>query len=150
MSHIRKDPVGALHHTFLLPFFGYCGQAVVGAVWATARGSWREGQWTKSMLLFMVLSSLGNGAAQAFDYVALTQAGITLFTILHSSVTLFACLIAVLVLRTRVNAVQWLSVVAVAVGLVLTAIPSPITAHASFAIGLASAIAGSLANSGSR
>ena len=23
MSHIRKDPVGALHHTFLLPFWNH-------------------------------------------------------------------------------------------------------------------------------
>ena len=96
------------------------------------------------MVVAMLLSSLGNGAAQALDYVALTQAGIMLYTILHSSVTFFACLVAYFVLRTRINTVQWASVSAVVVGLVLTGIPNPVAAEKGFAAGMISAVAGSL------
>ena len=134
----------AAFQTFLLPFFGYVAQGIVGLLWVAMRGTWRQGAWTRRMVLYMVLSSLGNGAAQALDYVALTQAGITLYTILHSSVTLFACLIAFAVLRTPINCVQWASVLAVVCGLVLTAFPQPIAAHGDFLVGLLSAAAGSL------
>ena len=134
----------AKFQSFFLPFLGYVGQGAVGLGWLAARRSWRIGAWTRRMVGFMVLSSLGDGAAQALDYVALTQAGITLFTILHSSVTLFACLIAFCVLRTPINLVQWVSVIAVVGGLVLTAIPSPIDAHGNFVVGLVCAFAGAL------
>ena len=46
------------------------------------------------MVGWLALSSVANGVAQASDYVALKQAGQMLYTILHSSVTFFACLIA--------------------------------------------------------
>jgi drug/metabolite transporter (DMT)-like permease len=130
--------------TFLLPFCGYVGQCVVGGVWTAAAGTWRDGAWTRTMVGMMLLSSMGNGVAQALDYVALTHAGITLYTILHSSVIFFACGIAAFVLRTPVNGVQWASVLAVVVGLVLTGVPAPIAGHGSFGVGLACAIAGSL------
>ena len=142
LLHLHAGP--AKETTFLLPFAGYVAQGVVGLVWTTANGTWRMGNWTKPMVVAMLLSSLGNGAAQALDYVALSQAGIMLYTILHSSVTLFACLIAYFALRTRINGVQWASVGAVVVGLVLTGIPSPVPAQGGFASGMVSAVAGSL------
>ena len=51
-------------------------------------------------------SSVGNGVAQALDYVA----GVQLYVILHSMAKLFACIIAVLLLRMRVTHGQWVAV----------------------------------------
>jgi drug/metabolite transporter (DMT)-like permease len=138
--HLHAGP--AAESTCLVPFFGYCGQLLVGGGWVLSQRSWRRGKWNRKMVAFMVLSSLGNGAAQALDYISLTQAGVMLYTILHSSTTLFACIIACVALRTRLTRVQWAGVLAVATGLVLTGIPSPIEAQGSFAVGLTSAVAG--------
>jgi hypothetical protein len=55
-------------------------------------------------------SSVGNGFAQALDYVALDESGVQLCVILHSMATLFVCIIAVLLLRTRVTHGQWVAV----------------------------------------
>ena len=55
------------------------------------------------MVCALPLSSVGNGFAQALDYVALDESGVQLCVILHSTATLFACTIAVLLLRTHVK-----------------------------------------------
>ena len=131
--------------SFLVPFFGYIAQCVVGLLLTTLNRSWpRKGQWTRKMITFMVLSSLCNGAAQACDFVALTQAGVQLYTILHSSVTFFAAVFAVAVLRARLTAVQWIACLSVVLGLVLTGIPTPVPTQGSFATGLICAAVGSL------
>jgi drug/metabolite transporter (DMT)-like permease len=140
--HLHTGP--AEGSTFLVPFFGYVAQGLVGGAWVLATGSLWRGRWTRKMVLFMVLSSLGNGLAQALDYLALSAAGVMLYTILHSSVTFFACLISVIVLRTRVTPVQWFACATVVCGLLLTAIPTPIEAQGSFAAGVACAFVGSL------
>ena len=128
----------------LVPFFGYVGQLAVGGLAVVVNQTWSSGRWTRRMVLYLMLSSLGNGAAQALDYVALKEAGVVLYTIFHSSVTLFACLLAVFVLRTRITCMQWAGVVAVVLGLVLTAVPAPVNAQHSFDVGLACAVAGSV------
>ncbi len=130
--------------SFLVPSFGYLAQFVVGAILITLSNTWRLGQWTRPMVQYLILSSLASGAAQALDYVALVEGGYMLFTIFHSSVTFFACVLAVLVLRARVSAVQWTGCGLVVLGLVSTALPSPVVAKNSFAIGFAASAAGSL------
>ena len=130
--------------SFLVPFFGYVGQLVVSGTWVVANHSGQHGRWKRRTLAFLMASSLGNGAAQALDYTAFYQAGILLYTILHSSVTLFACIISVVVLRTSVTPVQWLACASVVAGLVLTAVPSPIEIHGQFVVGVICAAAGSL------
>lgn len=138
--------VGKTYSSFLVPFLGYCGQALVGFVWVLAHGTWRQGSsgWSRRMVGFMVLSSLGNGLAQALDYIAVTHAGVMLYVILHSSTTFFACIISVLALRTRITPVQWVGVGAVVAGLVLTGVPTPIDATRSWGVGVAAALGGAL------
>jgi hypothetical protein len=63
------------------------------------------------MVCALPLSSVGNGFAQALDYVALDESGVQLYVILHSMATLFACTIAVLLLRTHVTHGQWVAVI---------------------------------------
>jgi len=67
-----------------------------------------------------------------------------LYTILHSSVTVFACIIAVVVLRARVTRTQFLGAVCVVVGLLATAIPSPVPARRNFLLGAVTSALGSL------
>ena len=139
--HLHAGPAKGV--SSLVPFFGYCAQLLVALGWVVANRTW-QGRWTRKMVASMVLSSMANGMAQALDYIALQQAGVMLFTIFHSSVTFFACLIAVLILRTRVTLVQWCACLAVVCGLVLSGVPSPVEAQGSFAIGIAAAAAGAL------
>jgi len=139
--HLHAGP--AKDVSSLVPFFGYCAQLLVALAWVVANRTW-QGRWTRKMVASMVLSSMANGMAQALDYVALQEAGVMLFTIFHSSVTFFACLIAVLILRTRVTLVQWCACLAVVCGLVLSGVPSPVEAQGSFAIGIVAAAAGAL------
>lgn len=128
----------------LVPLLGYLGTAAVGGVYCLASRSWRQGRWTRAMVGWLALSSVANGVAQASDYVALKQAGQMLYTILHSSVTFFACLIAFVCLRTRITPAQWAGCLLVVLGLVITATPSTVDAQESFWVGLASAGAGAL------
>jgi len=130
--------------TFLVPFFGYSAQLLVGGVWVLANGSWRRGTWTRRATFALLLSSVTSGASQAFDFVALQEAGVMLYTILHSSVTFFAFLISVFLLRTRITRLQWLGCIAVVVGVMLTAVPHSVDARGSFCLGLVCAIAGAL------
>jgi uncharacterized membrane protein len=141
--HLYAGPAKPV--TFLVPFFGVCAQLITGVVLTALNGTWpTKGQWTRRMVLFVVLSSLGNGAAQALDYVAIVQAGVQLYTILHSSVTFFVALFAVVFLHQHLSAVQWLAVSAVVAGLVLAGIPTPVPAQGSFGAGLLCAALGSL------
>lgn len=142
MLHLHAGPAKEL--TAFLPFLGYCGQLIVGGVWVVGWWSWRQGQWTRKMVMWLLLSSLASGVSQALDYVALNSAGVLLYTILHSSVTFFACAISVLVFRTRISPLQWVGVLGVVVGLILTTVPSPVESHGDFFTGLFCAVAGSL------
>ena len=124
--------------SFLVPFFGYVAAFTIGLVLTACHGHWPvRAHWTRRMALCMLLSSLGNGAAQAADFVAITQAGVQLYTILHSSVTFFAALFAVLCLRRRLTAVQF-----AVLGVVLESYSPVYSSRArpgSFAMGLACA-----------
>ena len=80
--------------TFFLVFLGYWAQFIAGGVWLLLQRSWRQGVWTRSMVGALVLSSLLACASESFSYLAKIQGGLQLFTVLHSSVTLLACLSA--------------------------------------------------------
>ena len=67
-----------------------------------------------------------------------------LYSILHSSVALFACLIAILVLRTPVTPTQLTGAAMVGVGVLITALPHPVPARRSFALGAIASALGSL------
>ena len=94
--------------------FASCvAQMLVGGLWMLVGGLWmlanrsscRLGIWTRGMACALLLSSVGNGFA--LDYVALNvalnESGVQLYIILHSTATLFASIIAVLLLRRRVT-----------------------------------------------
>ena len=66
-----------------------------------------------------------------------------LFTIFHSSVTLFSCIIAVFVVQAKISSIQWFGILLVIVGLFATAVPNPIAAPGSFTIGLVCSLVGS-------
>ena len=95
-------------------------------------------------MLALVASSLTSGLAEGLNYVAQIEGGYMLYTILHSSVVFFACVIAVLVLGTRVTPQQLGGAAMVVVELLATAVPQPLVARRSFAIGLAASAGGSL------
>lgn len=127
----------------MVPFLGYVGQLLTGGLVILANRSWNAGRWHQSQVAYLLLSSMGNGAAQALDYIALKEAGVVLYTIFHSSVTLFACMIAVFALRRRITSMQWAGVAMVVIGLILTAVPDPVDAQHSFVVGLVCAVSGS-------
>lgn len=138
----------ARYETFLLTWLGYSAQCACAAVAVASSGAWRHcgvsARWTRGMVAAVAASAVLDGCAQAINYVAQLQGGIMLFTIFQSSVTLFACLIAVCVLGTRLAALQWLGVGCVVLGLLLTSLPSPVVARRSFSVGLACSMLGSL------
>lgn len=109
--------------TFLLPLLGYWAQLLVGGFWVARCGSWRQGRWTRPMVVAIVGSAVFDGAAQALDYAGQMQGGYTLFTIFHASVTLFACIIAALTLRARPSPLQWAGALCIVAGLLATAFP---------------------------
>jgi drug/metabolite transporter (DMT)-like permease len=131
----------AHHSTFLTATFGYWAQLLVAGVmmWLrrgyAGRGAAGDSPWTRPAVLALVGSSLASGMAQALDYTAQLSGGYMLYTILHSSVTFFACVIAVCVLRARVTPVQYAGVFCVVAGLLATSLPSPIDARRSFFVG---------------
>lgn len=67
-----------------------------------------------------------------------------LYTILHSSVVLFTCGIANLVLRTHVTLPQFAGALTVALGLLTTTIPGPLEARRSFTSGAVTALLGAI------
>ena len=127
---VHAGPAAEL--TFFLPFLGYWAQALIGGAWVARSGSWRQGVWTLPMAGALVASAVFDGGAQAIDYLAQLQGGYTLFTILHSSVTFFACVIAAAALRARPSPLQWAGALAVVGGLLVTAFPAPVDARESF------------------
>jgi len=110
--------------TFFLVFLGYWAQFIAGGLWLLLKRSWRHGEWTRSMVGALLLSSAFSCASESLSYLAKIQGGIRLFTVVHSSVTLLACLSAALVLRARVLPFQWLGGLLVFGGMLATAIPS--------------------------
>ena len=117
----------ARYDTFFLCLLGYWA-FLVGGLWVVWTGSWRRGRRTRKMRAVLVLSAVFDGAAQALNYVAQLEGGIMLFTIFNSSVTVFACLSAVLAFKARLR-LQWAGVLSIVFGLFVTAFPNPVTAR---------------------
>ena len=134
----------ARYDTFFLCLLGYWANFLVGGLWVVWTGSWRRGRWTRRMRAVLVLSAVFDGAAQALNYVAQLEGGIMLFTIFNSSVTVFACLSAVLAFKARLRPLQWAGVLSIVFGLFVTAFPNPVTARHSFAWGLLCSMLGSV------
>jgi len=142
LLHLHAGP--AKQESFLLVFCCYMAQLLIGGAWVLGRHSWQRGVWTRPMVGALLLSSVCNGLAQALDYISLNQSGIQLYTILHSMVTLFAVAIAFVLLRVRISAGQWVAVLAVVTGLVLTGVPTPADAQGNFVLASVSGAAGAL------
>ena len=134
----------AHYRTFFLAVLGYWAQFIVSGSWLIYTGMWRQGQLNRRNIAALIVSAIFDGSAQALNYVAQIEGGIMLFTIFQSSVTLFACLVAVVLPWTpRLKTQQWLGVLAIVFGLMLTSIPNPIVARHSFGVGLVSSMLGS-------
>ena len=56
----------------------------------------------------LVVSSVFDGLAQGLDFVGQVNGGYMLFTIFHSSVTFFSCVIAIFVVGAKVSSVYGL------------------------------------------
>ena len=135
----------ARYKTFFLALLGYWAQFVASGSWLLYTGTWKRGTWSRGCVIALVFSACLDGSAQALNYVAQIQGGIMLFTIFQSSVTLFACLVALLLPWTpRLHWKQWIGVCLIVAGLMLTSIPNPIVARQSFVLGLACSMLGSL------
>ncbi len=136
----------ARYDTFFLCLVGYWANMLTGLLWVVGSGSlWRRDVvWTPKMIAALLGTSICDGAAQALNFVAQIEGGIMLFTIFQSSVTLFACIIAAAVLGARLRPMQWLGVVSIVMGLMLTSIPTPLVARHSFFWGLVCSMLGSL------
>ena len=134
----------ARYETFFLALLGYWSQMLASGSWLLYTGTWRRGQWTRASIIALVVSACLDGSAQALNYVAQIEGGIMLFTIFQSSVTLFACLIALAMPWTpRMQPKQWAGVCLIVGGLMLTSIPNPIVARRSFSLGLTCSMLGS-------
>jgi hypothetical protein len=76
--------------------------------------------------------------------VGQVNGGYLLFTIFHSSVTVFSCIIAVFLLKAAVTWQQWGGVLLIVFGVLVTTIPSPLEVTGNFFIGLVCSLSGSL------
>lgn len=131
----------ARYETFFLAFLGYWAQVLTSGSLLLCTRSWRRGSWNRRNIAALVVSAFLDGAAQALNYVSQLEGGVMLFTIFQSSVPLFAALIAISLPWTpRLRWQQWLGVLAIVLGLMLTSIPRPIVARHSFTTGLLSSM----------
>jgi drug/metabolite transporter (DMT)-like permease len=134
----------ARYETFFLALLGYWAQFLTSGFWVRYTGTWRQGEWNRRNVTALLISACFDGSAQALNYVAQIEGGIMLFTIFQSSVTIFACGLSLLLPWTpRLRLQQWLGIVAIVIGLMLTSIPNPIVARRSFSLGLLCSMLGS-------
>jgi len=89
--------------SFFLCLIGYWSQTILGGLYALTRPNPLRGSWTKPVLQLLFISAIFDGGAQALDYVGQTNGGYMLFTIFHTSVTVFSCVIAMVVLKVTSN-----------------------------------------------
>jgi drug/metabolite transporter (DMT)-like permease len=141
--HSLHHAPGAAADTFFLCLIGYVSQALVSGAFAFSRPNPLQGSWTKPALVMLVLSSVFDGLAQGLDFFGQSRGGYILFTIFHSSVTLFSCIIAVFVVQAKVTRPQWGGILLVIVGLLATAFPNPIASPGSFWVGMTCSLVGS-------
>jgi len=151
---VRRQHAPAAGDSFFLCLIGYWSQSILGGGYALAKaqmetGDWRSaarGSWSAGVVRVLLLSALFDAAAQALDYVGQVQGGYMLFTIFHSSVTVFTCAIAVAVLKTKITWPQWGGVALIVGGVFVTAVPNPIAVpdDGSFWGGLICSVVGSL------
>ena len=138
------DATPAADKTFFLCFLGYWAQAIVGVGYAFTRPNPMRGAWTLPVVQLLVVSALFDGGAQALDYVGQVNGGYMLFTIFHSSVTVFSCIIAVFLLGVKITWQQWTGVLLIVAGIVATSIPNPIKVTGDFFTGILCSLVGSL------
>jgi len=148
-----RSPAAA--NTFLLCFIGYWAQTIVGGVCVLSLSLRHSrdpqstddplrGAWTIPVLRALLASAVLDGAAQALNYVGQLNGGYMLFTIFHSSVTIFSCAIAVCMLGAKVSLRQWGGVGLILAGILITAVPNPIQVKGSFFWGIVCSCTGSL------
>ena len=98
------------------------------------------------MACALLLSSVGNGFA--LDYVALNvalnESGVQLYIILHSTDTLFACIIAVLLAQARHPRPMGGGRGGRPIGLVVMGAPTPVDAQGNFGLALVCGALGAL------
>jgi drug/metabolite transporter (DMT)-like permease len=141
--HSNNHSPGASAQSFFLCLLGYFSQAVFGGIFAFCQKDPLKGSWTKPILVTLFLSSICDGLAQALDLVGQVEGGYMLFTIFHSSVTLFSCLLAVVIVGAKVSKMQWGGVLLVIAGLFVTAVPSPFQVPGNFLVGVSCSLLGS-------
>lgn len=143
--HSFHHAPGASADSFFLVLLGYWSQALFGFAFAFSKTNFMEGAWSKPVIAILLLSSICDGIAQALDFVGQVEGGYMLFTIFHSSVTLFSCIIAIcMVKNTFVSRRQWFGISLIVVGLLATSIPNPVSSPGSFFTGLFCSLGGSL------
>ena len=141
--HSLHHAPGAAADTFLLCLIGYVSQAIVSGAFAFSRPNPLQGSWTKPVLVMLMLSSIMDGIAQGLDFFGQSRGGYLLFTIFHSSVTLFSCIIAVFIVQAKITKRQWSGIVLIIIGLLATAIPNPIASPGNFWVGMTCSLLGS-------
>ena len=132
--------------TFLMCFLAYVGQVVMGGGYALTRPNALRGTWTKDVWGMVLLAAFFDGCGQALDFEGQLQGGYVLFTMFHSSVTLWCCVIAKYVLKRTVTPIQWGGVLVIIAGLFATFLPQPITVPktGSYVWGVGCSLIGSL------
>ena len=141
--HSLHHKPGAASGTFFLCLIGYFSQAVVSGAYAFSRKNPLEGSWTKLAIVMLLLSSVFDGLAQGLDFIGQAKGGYILFTLFHSSVTLFSCIIAVMVVKAKVSMWQWLGILLVILGLLATSFPGPTKAADNFFLSMLCTVLGS-------
>mmetsp|Transcript_29124 Transcript_29124/g.37579 ORF Transcript_29124/g.37579 Transcript_29124/m.37579 type:complete len:384 (+) Transcript_29124:117-1268(+) len=139
-----KDETPAADETFFLCFIGYWAQTIVSGTYALTKPNPFQGSWTKSVFKFLLISALFDGCAQALDYVGQVNGGYMLFTIFHASVTVFSCIIAVILLKVKISWKQWIGVILIVIGIFITTFPNPIKVTGNFFLGFICSLFGSL------
>eukprot|EP00316_Scyphosphaera_apsteinii_P008451 CAMPEP_0119322494 /NCGR_PEP_ID=MMETSP1333-20130426/58369_1 /TAXON_ID=418940 /ORGANISM="Scyphosphaera apsteinii, Strain RCC1455" /LENGTH=448 /DNA_ID=CAMNT_0007329743 /DNA_START=13 /DNA_END=1359 /DNA_ORIENTATION=+ len=121
LLHVHAGP--AKDQSLFLLFLGYWAQCLAGLFWLIIRRSWHIGVWSRKMVAVLLLSAVMSSVSESLAYVGKLHGGISLFSIIHSSVAIFACASATVVLKIRVAWVQWLGAVLVVGGLLVTVLP---------------------------
>ena len=143
MLHLHAGPAEGA--SFLVANFGCVGNFLITGAWVVLQGSWRQGYWTHTMRVFLIIGSVVATAEHALGYIAEARAGVLLYTIVHTPAAIFfTAMISAAVLRTRITPMQWVGCLTVVIGLLLTGIPSPIESHHSFTLGIICTTLGSL------
>ncbi|CAK0854404.1 unnamed protein product [Prorocentrum cordatum] len=128
--------------TNFVSFLGYWGcswAALLFGVRKLNQPPFQFWRWSWSAIAGMLYLIVNDMVGSSIDYFAHINAGPLLFHIFHSSVVLFVAIFAVSILRASVTVSQWFGIVLVSGSILVTAVPAPLEAPGSFAIGLMAA-----------